>query len=123
MVWKNMKTVVSKQLFQISETKETEQQTFKKHPIVLCSFIPFVTSLNDALPGLAFYFRSTCYIDDKDILFYCIRNLLLFEEVAVDFKLLFEHDLSPIFNDECIWFQGLGCSQDLPVFLYSRYPP
>lgn len=32
MVWKNMMTVVSKQLFHISEIKETEQQTFKKLP-------------------------------------------------------------------------------------------
>lgn len=48
---------------------------------------------------------------------------LLFEEVPIDFKLLFEHDLSPIFNDEGVWFQVLGSSEDFPVFLHPRYPP
>lgn len=51
------------------------------------------------------------------------HDLLLFEEVPVNFKLLFEHDLSPIFNDECVWIQVLGCSEDLPVLLHPCYPP
>lgn len=50
------------------------------------------------------------------------RINILFEEVPVDFKLLFKHDLSPIFNDKCVWFQVLGCSEDLSVFLNSCYP-
>lgn len=76
---------------------------------------------------LVWHFTFEVHVTLMVKIFYSILfincNLLLFEEVAVDFKLLFEHDLSPIFNDECIWFQGLGCPQDLPVFLYSRYPP
>lgn len=48
--------------------------------------------------------------------------LSLFAEVPVDLELLFEHDLPPIFNDECVWIQGLGGSEDLPVFLHPCYP-
>lgn len=48
---------------------------------------------------------------------------ILFEEVPVDLKLLLEHDLPPIFNDKCVWFQVLGCSEDLPMFLHPCYPP
>lgn len=48
---------------------------------------------------------------------------LLFEKMPIDFKLLFEHDLPPIFNDECVRIQVLCCSEDLPVLLHPSYSP
>lgn len=49
-------------------------------------------------------------------------DFLLFEEVAVDFELLLEHDFPPIFNDEGVGLQVLGCPEDLSVFLHPRHP-
>lgn len=46
----------------------------------------------------------------------------LLEEMPVDFKLLLEHDLSPVLDDERVCLQVPGGSQDLPVFLDPCYP-
>lgn len=49
--------------------------------------------------------------------------VLLFEEVSVDLKLLLKHHLPPVFDDECVWLQVFGGSEDLPVFLHPCDPP
>ena len=49
--------------------------------------------------------------------------ILLFKEVSVDLKLLFEHDLAPVLDNECVWLQVLGGPQNLPVFLHACHPP
>lgn len=43
--------------------------------------------------------------------------LLLFEEVPVDLKLLLEHDLAPVLNNERVWIQVLGGSENLSMSL------
>lgn len=47
---------------------------------------------------------------------------ILFEEVPVDLKLLLEHHLPPIFNDQHARLQVFCCAENLPVFLNSGHP-
>lgn len=49
-------------------------------------------------------------------------TVILFEEVSVDLKLLLEHDLPPIFDDQSVRFQVFCCTENLPVFLNSGHP-
>ena len=44
---------------------------------------------------------------------------LLLEKVPVDLKLLFEHDLSSVLDDEGARLQVLGRPQNLPVLLHA----
>lgn len=45
---------------------------------------------------------------------------LLFKEVPIDLKLLLEHDLAAVLDDERVWIQVLGGSKDLPMSLDPR---
>lgn len=47
---------------------------------------------------------------------------ILFEEVPVDLKLLLEHHLPPILNDQRVRLQVFGCAENLPVLLNSGHP-
>lgn len=47
---------------------------------------------------------------------------ILFEEVSVDLKLLLEHHLPPIFDDQRVRLQVFCCAENLPVFLNSGHP-
>lgn len=47
---------------------------------------------------------------------------ILFEEVPVDLKLLLEHHLPPIFDDQRVRLQVFCCTENLPVFLNSSHP-
>lgn len=42
--------------------------------------------------------------------------------MSVDLKLLLEHDLPPIFDDQSVRFQVFCCTENLPVFLNSGHP-
>lgn len=46
-------------------------------------------------------------------------GFVLFEEMAVDFELLFEHDFAPVLNNECIRVKVPRCPQNLPVLLHT----
>lgn len=46
-------------------------------------------------------------------------GVVLFEEMAVDFKLLFEHDFAPVLNNERVRVEVPRCPQNLPVLLYA----
>lgn len=49
------------------------------------------------------------------------KSRLLFKEMPVDFKLLLEHDLPSILNNEDVRIKVLGGTKDLPVFLHTRH--
>lgn len=47
---------------------------------------------------------------------------VLFEEVSIDLKLLLQHHLPPIFDDQSVGFQVFGCTENLPVLLDPGHP-
>lgn len=52
-----------------------------------------------------------------------LHTALLFEEVSIDLKLLLQHHLPPIFDDQSVGFQVSGCTENLPVLLDPGHPP